>query len=279
MVTPTGTARSEENPVATAEPIYDIAHLGHVELLTPDLQASAAFFTDVYGLFVEAETTDSIYLRAQHDHDRTTLKLTAAAQPGIGHLGWRTTSPHALTRRIRALHDAGVPMLADVEDPSAQLTGGIIDDAPLVALLSWQASPRVVQREHDRIERCRRFVVAGNDVVDAEIERLLCRVQRAALGAVRAQVQRLGIEHLRREQRRLELYDCFTLGLRERLHGLRVVDGRDVRLIRKIEGNRSEAVRRTDDAIGRCGILECLAAIHHHSAKEFEVRCGQGPPE
>jgi len=108
MVAPTGIDLSEENPLATDEPIYDIAHLGHVELLTPDLQGSTAFFTEVYGLFLEAETTDSIYLRAQHDHDRTTLKLTAAPQPGLGHLGWRTTSPHALTRRVQALHDAGV---------------------------------------------------------------------------------------------------------------------------------------------------------------------------
>ena len=33
---------------------------------------------------------------------------------------------------LDALHDAGIPAVADVEDPSAQLTGGIIDDAPLV---------------------------------------------------------------------------------------------------------------------------------------------------
>jgi len=94
--------------VPVDEPIYDIAHLGHVELLTPDPQASAAFFTDVYGLFLEAETVDSVYLRAGNDYDRTTLKLTAADEPGLGHLGWRCTSPRALTRRIRALQDAGV---------------------------------------------------------------------------------------------------------------------------------------------------------------------------
>jgi hypothetical protein len=33
---------------------------------------------------------------------------------------------------VDTLHDAGVPMVADVEDPSAQLTDGIIDDAPLI---------------------------------------------------------------------------------------------------------------------------------------------------
>ena len=33
---------------------------------------------------------------------------------------------------VDALHDADVPMLADVDDPSTQLTHGIIDDAPFV---------------------------------------------------------------------------------------------------------------------------------------------------
>ena len=33
---------------------------------------------------------------------------------------------------VDALDDAEIPALADIDDPSAQLTGGIIDDAPLV---------------------------------------------------------------------------------------------------------------------------------------------------
>ena len=32
-----------------SEPVYDVAHLGRVELLTPDLPASLAFFVDVLG--------------------------------------------------------------------------------------------------------------------------------------------------------------------------------------------------------------------------------------
>jgi len=43
---------------------------------------------------------------------------------------------------VDALDDAGVPMVADVDDPSTQLTGGIIDDAPLVGEATdtdWQS--------------------------------------------------------------------------------------------------------------------------------------------
>jgi hypothetical protein len=32
---------------------------------------------------------------------------------------------------VDAVHDAGIPAVADFDDPSAQLTGGIIDDSPL----------------------------------------------------------------------------------------------------------------------------------------------------
>ncbi|WP_353988686.1 VOC family protein [Ruicaihuangia caeni] len=91
-----------------AEPIYDVAQLGHVELLTPDLEASAQFFTDVYGLYRVAETADAVYLRAWNDDVLTSLRLTAAEQPGLGHVAWRTTSPQALERRVAALEERGV---------------------------------------------------------------------------------------------------------------------------------------------------------------------------
>ena len=35
-----------------SEPVYDVAHLGRVELLTPDLPASLDFFVDVLGMDV-----------------------------------------------------------------------------------------------------------------------------------------------------------------------------------------------------------------------------------
>jgi catechol 2,3-dioxygenase len=89
------------------EPIRDVAHLGHVELLTPDLDASRQFFVETFGLDEVATVGDSIYLRAWGDFDRTTLKLTQASTAGVGHVGWRTVSPQALRRRVAALEAAG----------------------------------------------------------------------------------------------------------------------------------------------------------------------------
>ena len=34
----------------TPEPVYDLAHLGHMELLTPKLEESLKFFVEVMGI-------------------------------------------------------------------------------------------------------------------------------------------------------------------------------------------------------------------------------------
>ena len=46
------------------EMIMDMAHLGHVELLTPKPEESLRFFVDVLGMTESAQEGDSVYLRA-----------------------------------------------------------------------------------------------------------------------------------------------------------------------------------------------------------------------
>ena len=90
------------------EPIMDVAHLAHVELLTPKLDASVRFFVDVMGMSVTAEQGGSFYLRAYDDYEHHTLKLTAAKLPGMGHYAWRARSPQALQRRVAAIEASGL---------------------------------------------------------------------------------------------------------------------------------------------------------------------------
>jgi catechol 2,3-dioxygenase len=66
-----------------------IAHLGHAELLVTDLDASAAFFTEMLGLQVSELADGRVYLRAWQDWDHHTLVLTKAPEPGLEHLAWR----------------------------------------------------------------------------------------------------------------------------------------------------------------------------------------------
>lgn len=88
-------------------PSFDIAHLGHVEMLTDRLDESLDFFTRVFGLKLSGQDADSAYLRAWDDYEHCSLKLTRADRTGIGHVAYRAASPEALDRRVRAIEASG----------------------------------------------------------------------------------------------------------------------------------------------------------------------------
>jgi catechol 2,3-dioxygenase len=92
---------------AGQERIHDIAHLGHVELLTPSPQESLWFFRDVLGMHEVARHGQSIFLRAWGEYELCSLKLTESAQPGIGHTAFRANSPRALERLVQSLDASG----------------------------------------------------------------------------------------------------------------------------------------------------------------------------
>lgn len=90
------------------EPIRDVAHLGHVELLTPRPDKSLWFFTALLGMECVHQEGQSAYLRAYGDYATTTLKLTEAPQAGVGHVAWRAISQKALERRVAAVEPTGL---------------------------------------------------------------------------------------------------------------------------------------------------------------------------
>ena len=92
----------------TAEPIQDIAHLGNVELLTPNPVGSRWYFHDLLGMEIVHEEGQSIYLRGYGDHATSTLKLTEAAGAGVACVSWRAVSPAALERRAQAIEATGL---------------------------------------------------------------------------------------------------------------------------------------------------------------------------
>ena len=51
-----------DNP-AEREPIHDIAHLGHVELFTPEPEKSLWYFADILGMEKVHDGGRSVYLR------------------------------------------------------------------------------------------------------------------------------------------------------------------------------------------------------------------------
>ena len=87
---------------------WELAHLAHVELLTPQLDKSVWFFTELMGMSVTETKGDSVYLRAYDDYEHHTLKLTAHKYAGMGHYAWRTRSKESLERRVAAIEKSGL---------------------------------------------------------------------------------------------------------------------------------------------------------------------------
>jgi catechol 2,3-dioxygenase len=86
----------------------DIAHLGHIELLTPKPEESLKFFINIVGLCESGRQGDSVYLRAWGDYEFATLKLTAAKAPGLGHFALRTADAETLDLLVAHLQKNAV---------------------------------------------------------------------------------------------------------------------------------------------------------------------------
>jgi len=91
-----------------AEPCFDVAHLGHVEVLTNKFEESLNFFVNVYGMTESGRDENSVYLRGWDDYEYHTLKLTRSDTTGMGHVGYRTSSPEALERRVAVIEKMGL---------------------------------------------------------------------------------------------------------------------------------------------------------------------------
>ncbi|MCO6387022.1 catechol 2,3-dioxygenase [Aliihoeflea sp. 40Bstr573] len=91
-----------------SEPCFDVAHLGHVELLTDKFEESLDFFVNVYGLTEAGREGDSVYLRAWDDYEFHSLKLTASDTTGMAHCAYRTSSQAALDRRVAVIEKMGL---------------------------------------------------------------------------------------------------------------------------------------------------------------------------
>lgn len=84
-----------------------IAHLAHVEVITPSPAESLTFYRDVLGLEESGSDGHSVYLRGWGEHYRHSLQLTEGPEPALGHAGWRTASEEALDAAAARLDGLG----------------------------------------------------------------------------------------------------------------------------------------------------------------------------
>ena len=85
-----------------------LSHLAHVELLTPKLDESAAFFTGALGLVETARADNSVYLRCWGEFYHHSVVLTAAKQPALGHAAWRSEGPDELVEAVSRIEASGI---------------------------------------------------------------------------------------------------------------------------------------------------------------------------
>jgi len=75
--------------------------------LTPTLEDTRTFLVDVLGLEESGRDAQSVYLRCWGDFFHHSVQLTEAAQPGLGHIGWRTAGPEQLATAVARLGERG----------------------------------------------------------------------------------------------------------------------------------------------------------------------------
>lgn len=86
----------------------DIAHIGPVEMFTPDLQASRDFFVNQMALREVHRDATSVYLHAWGDYQRYTIRIIQRDQAGIGRTFLRAASPQALERLVALIEASGL---------------------------------------------------------------------------------------------------------------------------------------------------------------------------
>ena len=91
----------------SAEPVHDVAHIAHAELLTPFPEESLRFFVELFGMQIQHREGQSVFLRGWGEYQPYGLKLTESELPGLGHTALRAWSPSALDRRVAAIEAAG----------------------------------------------------------------------------------------------------------------------------------------------------------------------------
>ena len=114
---PVTSPQNHSGAAATRPPLHDVAHLGHIELLTPKLCESLWFFVEVLGMTETCREGNSIYLRTWDDYEHHTVKLTAHDTSGIRRVGLRASSQAALEARVAAIEATGLGIAWKDGDP------------------------------------------------------------------------------------------------------------------------------------------------------------------
>jgi catechol 2,3-dioxygenase len=84
-----------------------ISQVAHVELITPRLEESIAFFRDLVGMEITERVGDSVYLRTWGEYFHHTIVLTTGEKPALGHVSWRAQGSDELQQAVDLIETSG----------------------------------------------------------------------------------------------------------------------------------------------------------------------------
>jgi catechol 2,3-dioxygenase len=84
-----------------------ISQLAHVEVVSPQPEASVDFFTNMLGMSETQRVGQSVYMRTWADWFHHSLVITEGPAAALAHVGWRADGPDELEIAAGRLADAG----------------------------------------------------------------------------------------------------------------------------------------------------------------------------
>lgn len=85
-----------------------LAHISHLEITSPDVEASVAFYTERFGMREVHRAEGSVYLRCWGDYNTYSLVVAPGDAPALQRMAWRVTSPEALEAAAGRVEGAGI---------------------------------------------------------------------------------------------------------------------------------------------------------------------------
>ncbi len=85
-----------------------LSHLAHLEITSPDVEASAVFYEEKFGMRIVERAEGKIYLRCWGDYYRYSLVVVPGEDASLARMAWRTNSPAALEAAAAQVEANGV---------------------------------------------------------------------------------------------------------------------------------------------------------------------------
>lgn len=127
-----------------------LGHLAFLEITSPDVEASATFYVERFGLRVVDRIDGKVYLRCWGDYYRYSVVIAPGDAPGLANMAWRTESAEDLDT-----------LVARIEAKGGHTNGHWVDSGPAIGrhytftgpqghtmTLLWEIENYVADPEH-----------------------------------------------------------------------------------------------------------------------------------